>query len=109
MNCFRFLGFTSLYDIEVLTLYEYEARMYAFRLKQADEELKMHKQAWINHQVTATKEQGKKQVPVYKSFKQFFDYEKHINNIEQEFKGETRLPERLRKFAQIAQKLNEGR
>lgn len=50
-------------DIKVLTIYEYEARMYAYRLQQVDEAQNMHQQAWLNHQVTMTKEQGDKQIP----------------------------------------------
>lgn len=83
--------------------------MYAFRLAQVDEEMKMHKQAWINHQVTATKQQGKKQVPVYKKFNQFFDYEKRIKEVEQDFIGGKKLPERLKRMAHIAKNLNERR
>lgn len=90
-------------------MFEYEARMYAFRLQRVDEDLKMHKQAWLDHQVTATKEQGKKQIPVFKKFEQFFDYEKQIKEIEREFEEGKKLPERLRNLAQIAKKSNERR
>lgn len=83
------MGFSSLYDIKILTLYEYEAQMYAFRLKQVDKERDMHIQAWINHQVTSTKEKGKKQIPVYKKFDEFFDYEKQIREVESQGKKQS--------------------
>lgn len=107
VNCFRYLGFTSLYDIQTLSLYEYEARMYAYRLKQVDKRQEMHMQAWLNHQVTATKEQGKNHVSVYKNFKDFFDYEKELREVEKPSKS--RLTPHMRKLAQIAKKANVGR
>lgn len=64
-----------------LTLKEYELRMKAYSLHTLDEEYKAHKQAWINHQVKATKQIGKKTVPVYKKFEQFFDFKKLEQNI----------------------------
>lgn len=96
-------------DIKVLTLYEYEARMYSYRLQQVDEEQKMHQQAWLNHQVTMTKEQGDKQVPVFKSYKDFFNYEKELNAVEKEFTGTKKITAKMRKLAQIAKKANGGR
>lgn len=93
----------------MLSLYEYEAKMYAFRLSQIDEEMKMHKQAWINHQVTAMKKQGDKQVPVFKEFKQFYDYEKAIKKVEGEFGGSHVSSVRLKNLANIAKKANERR
>ncbi|ESA54189.1 hypothetical protein HMPREF1237_1373 [Streptococcus pyogenes GA41394] len=57
-------------------------------LAAVDESHKAHKQAWINYQVTATKlvggKKNKKEVPVYKKFKDFFDYEEEIRKITQE-------------------------
>lgn len=55
--------------------------MKAQSLRSLDEEYRAHKQAWINQQVKATKQQGSKTVPVYRKFIQFFDYEKQENNI----------------------------
>lgn len=79
--------------------------MHAYQLKRVDEQYNMHIQAWINHQVTSTKEQGKKQVAVYKEFKDFFDYEKQIKEIEG---GEVKsITSRQIKLARIAKSLNE--
>lgn len=93
-----------MYDIKILTLYEYEAKMYAYKLKQIDDEHKMHMQAWINHQVTATKEQGKKQVPVYKSFTDFYNYEKRIKEVEAQNKRE--ISPQFKRMADAAKKAN---
>lgn len=106
INCFRYLGFTSLYSIKTLSLYEYEARMYAFGLSQMDKEMDMHKMAWINHQATLTKEQGNKVVPVYRNFKQFFDYEKRLREVKEEFEGTGNVPPQMRNLALIARRVN---
>ncbi|WZY01592.1 hypothetical protein NSQ26_06020 [Bacillus sp. FSL W7-1360] len=41
----------------------------------------MHLQAWLNVQANSTKESGKKVVPVFKKFKDFFDYEKRLKEV----------------------------
>ena len=64
-----------------MTISEYELRLKAYRLKRLDEQEFIYQQAWANWQVQATKQQGKKQVPVYSTFKKFFDKEKFENEI----------------------------
>lgn len=72
----------DLAEINRMTLYEYSLRMTAFRLKRADREYEIHLQAWLNREIKAKKKSGKrKMIPVYENFKQFFDYEKYINEI----------------------------
>lgn len=68
-------------EIEVLTLQEYLLKFKAFQLQRIDKEYDMHLQAWINQQAGSVKSQGDKQVPVFKSFRDFFDYEKRISEI----------------------------
>lgn len=80
--------------------------MYAYSLKNIDKQHDMHLQAWINHQVTATKESGKKQVSVYKTFKDFFDYDKLIKEVEGA-RTTKELTDKQRSMAQIARSLNE--
>lgn len=101
------MGFERLYDIEILTLEEYRLRMKAYQLRRVDKEYEMHLQAWLNHAVTATKKQGEKYVPVFKEFKDFFDYEKRIKEIEG--KRTLQLSPRQRKLAEVAARVNEGR
>lgn len=82
MDCLRYLGMADFNEIDRMTLYEYGMRMKALRLRQIDREYEIHLQAWANHNVQATKRQGKdKAVPVFKTFKQFFDYEKRIEEV----------------------------
>ncbi|ARD99478.1 prophage protein [Lactococcus lactis subsp. lactis] len=77
----RYLGIANLRDIERMTISEYELRLKAYRLKRLDEQEFIYQQAWANWQVQSTKQQGKKQVPVYSTFKKFFDKEKFENDI----------------------------
>lgn len=64
-----------------LLLDEYLLLMKAYNLKRVDKEFDYHLQAWLSQQVQATKQRGKKSVPVYKNFKDFFDYEERVNKI----------------------------
>src|SRR5690625_7256320 len=64
-----------------MTLEELELRRKAYRLQQVDKERDLHWQAWLNRQVKAMKEVGKKQEYIFKKFKDFYDYEKHLNDI----------------------------
>lgn len=92
--------------MEVLSIYEYRLRMEAYNLSRVDKELEMHKQAWLNHLVTATKESGKNIVPVFKEFKDFFDYKKELKKVENPTKT---IDPRMKRLAQIAKRVNEGR
>lgn len=95
----------DLYEIETMTLFEYEARMYAFRLAELDKEHDFHLQAWLNHQVTATKKDGK---PEFKNFKAFFDVGKQIKSIERELNGSksTVIKPQHKRMANIAAEVN---
>lgn len=78
--------------------------MRAHQLQQIDKEQEMHMQAWLNHVVTSTKEQGKKQVPVFKKFSDFYNYEKRIKEVENpKAKG---LTEKQRSMARMAAVIN---
>src|SRR5699024_8131503 len=96
-NCFRYLNARDLYEIEVMSLFEYEARMHSHRLSDIDKERDMHMRAWLSQQVTATTKANK---PQYKEFKEFFDYEKLINEIEKGIVNEKIKPQ-FKKMAGI--------
>ena len=64
---------TDLQLIGRMTIKEYSLRMKAYRLMHIDELYRMHLQAWLNNQATATKQKGKKSVPYFKSFDDFFN------------------------------------
>lgn len=67
--------------------------MKAHALRRLDEEHAIHRQAWINQQAKATKQQGSKTVPYYRNFKQFFDYDKLEKDILGTNKKETKAKE----------------
>lgn len=88
-----------------MTLYEYELRMKAHRLKEVDREREIYLQAWTDCIVRQTKMQGKdKIVPVFKTFEQFYDYDKRIAEVLEEDKDQTqedrlkRIAERVREY-----------
>ena len=52
------------------------------RLKQIDMDYRNHLQAYLNFVVQSEKKTGKgKSRPVYRKFKQFYDYEREINKV----------------------------
>lgn len=64
-----------------MNLAEYELRMISYRLKRLNKSQEIHEQAWANNQIKATKKVGKKEVPYFKKFKDFFDMEKQEKAI----------------------------
>ena len=54
-----------------LNFKEYELMEEGYKLRNLDETLKMHQNAWLNNQVRATKKGGE---PIFSSFKKFFDF-----------------------------------
>jgi hypothetical protein len=55
-----------------ITLKQYTLMMKAVRLRLLDKERDIHAQAWLNVQAKATKQRGKKIVPYFNSFDEFF-------------------------------------
>lgn len=65
-----------------MTLYEYDLRMKAHRLKEVDREREIYLQAWADCLAGQTKMQGKdKIVPVFRTFEQFYDYDRRIAEV----------------------------
>lgn len=99
-NCFRYFGFTSFKQVDQLTLAEYELMMEALELRMLDESLHEHRQAFLNFAVKAEKKAGKgKTKPVYKRFRQFFDFDKELKKMKNRrkpsrFAGITKLLDR---------------
>lgn len=69
------MDFKSYEQVGRLYLSEYHLLMKAYALKRLDGEYIIHKQAWANQQATATKERGKKVLPYFDKFTDFFNYE----------------------------------
>lgn len=68
-------------EVDRLTIREYRLLTKAFRIRRFEEELRIAKQAYENFAATATREKGRKRVPVYRDFKSFFDYEARYSEI----------------------------
>ncbi|HBI63819.1 MAG TPA: hypothetical protein DDX51_01695 [Clostridiales bacterium] len=79
LNCFRYLGFTSFAQVDQLTIPEYLLLMRAVRLRQADADYRVHQLAFQSFRVQAMKKSGKRQKPVFSTFRQFFDYQKAVD------------------------------
>ena len=77
ISCFRYLGFTSFEQVDRLTIAQYEIMMEALRYRIVDDEY------FLNVAAQAQKKSGKKTVPVYKRFRNFFDYEKELKNVKE--------------------------
>ena len=101
LSCFRYLGFTSLEQVDRLTIPEYHLMMEAAQLREADQHYWAHWQAFLNFAVRAKKRAGKnKEKPVYRDFKKFFEYEAVVEKIRNHGKRYDRfssLKEHLRK------------
>jgi len=57
-----------------ITLRQYMLMAKAIRLQLIDRDRDIHAQAWLNVQAKATKQRGKKTVPYFKSFDEFFQH-----------------------------------
>lgn len=73
-NCIRFLDL-SIEEIDRLTIPEYNLLMNAQELREIDKAGERHQVAWLTVSAGATRKDGR---PVYKKFKDFFDYEAEI-------------------------------
>lgn len=75
-----------------MTIPEYNLLMEAVQLKQIDTDYRNHLQAFLNFAVKAEKKAGKgKTKPVYRKFKQFYDYEDEVQKITKKDKGKSRF------------------
>ena len=76
------MDFKSFAEVDRLTIPEYNLLMEAAQLKQVDEDYRNHLQAFLNFAVKAEKKAGKnKSRPVYRKFKQFYNYEAELRKV----------------------------
>lgn len=69
----------SILDAKRVTLSDFEVMTEAYRLRQIDDLLNIHLQAWTNSAVQQTEKNGK---PKYRRFSQFFNYEEMVNEVQ---------------------------
>ena len=76
-----------LYDVEMMTLSEFYYLRYAQEYKEIDDMHKLHLSAFLTRNATVTKNVGTEKSPkeeyVFKDFKEFFDYEKALKQIDE--------------------------
>ena len=82
ISCFRYFGFTSFEQVDCLTIAQYEMMTEALELQMLDHDFREHRQAFLNFAVRAEKKAGKnKTKPVYRKFRQFFDYDRELEKL----------------------------
>ena len=96
------MDFKSFAEVDKLTIPEYELLMKSVKLKQIDIDYRNHLQAFLNFAVKAEKKVGKgKSKPVYRKFKQFYDYESELGKV-------TNKSNKKSRFAGIGKFLKKG-
>ena len=69
-------------EVDAMTMREFRLLSKAWELRNADQEYRLHKLAYLNRHVQAKKKVGKrKQEYVFKTFEEFFNYKSVIENI----------------------------
>lgn len=87
-------------DGSLISERDMDTMMEALELRMLDESLHEHRQAFLNFAVKAEKKAGKgKTKPVYKRFRQFFDFDKELKKMKNRrkpsrFAGITKLLDR---------------
>ncbi len=81
LNCFRYLDYKSLDEVDRLTIREYDLLMKAVQLKKVDREYWVHNMAFQNLRVRGRKGKGKNARMAFRNFKQFFDYSSLIDEV----------------------------
>jgi len=69
------MRYCNIYDqvqLGRITLAHYYLMMKSVGLQLVDKQRELHLQAWLNVQAKATKQKGKKTVPYFKAFDEFF-------------------------------------
>lgn len=74
-----------MYEIETMTLPEYQLAMEAYAIKQTLRREDIAMQAWFNQTVQATKGSDKHPKPRYKNFKEFYNTEEQEDEIRAQF------------------------
>ena len=78
-NCIRYLGYTSIAQVDALTIPDYLLLMEGVRLREVDTDYRIHELAYLTYMAKAEKKAGKNKVkPVYDRFDKFYDYEAAI-------------------------------
>ena len=82
MNCIRLLGYSSIRDFEKLTIPEYELLMEGAAYRKVDMEYWANRVAWLTMVAKSKKKSGKKLVVVYKKFRNLFNIDAAVRELE---------------------------
>lgn len=93
-------------QIEQMTVSEYNLRMQAFSLKQVDTTLNIRAIAWANRAAVSMNDNGEY---TYKEFKDFFDYDKAINEALNPVAKEADMDPELVAIAKRLQEFRKGK
>lgn len=94
-NCIRYLGL-KIEEIDRLTIPEYMLMIKALELKAVDMANERHQLAWLTVSAGAIRKDGR---PVYKKYKDFFNYEAELRKLEK--------PKPDSKFSRLSKHLKE--
>ena len=103
LTAFRRFGFTSMEQVDRLELPEYRLMIKADNLRTVDREYELHAQAFLNMAVRARR--GKRQTPVYKTFKKFFDYDALLKKV----KDKKKTNDMIHNVSRILKERKKGR
>lgn len=101
MTCFRYLGFTSLDQVDSMSMKEYRLLLEAYKLRTVDKQYWAHWQAFLSFAVRAEKGKGKHARPRYQKFEDFFDYKAELKKALESGDSKKEEPEtisRLREY-----------
>lgn len=90
MFLFRYCGFTSLDQVDLVTIPEYRLLIKSTRLREADRDYRNHLQAYLNLRAKDKKKVGKKFQYVYTTFEKFYNAKKAEEEALGEKKGTVR-------------------
>ena len=82
---------------------EYELLVRAAELRDVDTDYRLHEQAFLNFVVQGRKKNGR---PVYRRFKQFFNYAQEVKEVIEKRKKEKKTDSR---FSRLSKHLKEKR
>lgn len=105
----RYLGMTSVREIDRMTFWEYNLKVEAYNLRQIDKERDLHWEAWLSREVQAKKKKGKHDLQyIYKNWKDFFDGEKMRKALEDEPEKEEKPLTAAQRAAEYARRKRNG-
>lgn len=102
--CFRYFDYKSFDEIDRLTIPQVELMQKALTLKQVDAQNDLHMLAFLTNAAGSTKQVGQRTVPVYPTYKSFFDYEAELYKIDHADEIEARN----NKLKEIVEKRRKG-